>query len=360
MSTAFRVQPQYIQKAQLAWKLKSYGREQDIAQELGRALTLVIVNLFLKGKPVNRVNFIEICQLLGLNWREISGLDVQESPVFSHPVETVDEFKQEWDTVSQVSFEQRQCMPDSSLQTIRQLHPPIEINSGDALVKSSSGVEASAVEEAFDELASTLCEMLRRLTRKVGELLHADRTSIFLVDQERQELGSLIADDGNGGSLIIEMPLGRGIAGLAVTSLKIINIPFDLYDDPRSEQAKQTDKKTGYRTYTVLACPVLNKRKNLVAVVQLINKLKLTYDPKDDLWNKIDINGFTREDEAILTKYALSIIKILEKCQFCYQQIQKLKINAERNQANRIRPNANLIEKLKRQDEQLRKSLARI
>src|SRR4028119_1744076 len=165
MSTALRVQPHYIQKAQLAWKLKSYGREQDIAQELGRALTLVIVNLFLKGKPVNRVNFIEICQLLGLNWREIAGLDAEESPVLSHPVEIADEFKQQWNTDSQVSFEQRQCMPDSSLQAIRQLPSPIEINPGDALVNSSSVVEATAVEEAFDELASTLCEMLRRLTR---------------------------------------------------------------------------------------------------------------------------------------------------------------------------------------------------
>ncbi|HEY9798234.1 MAG TPA: hypothetical protein V6D30_21560, partial [Leptolyngbyaceae cyanobacterium] len=74
MPRLYSVHPRYIQEVNLAWKRKSEGRDQDLADELGRALHIVIVNLFLKGEPVNRLNFIEICQFLGLNWREIAGL----------------------------------------------------------------------------------------------------------------------------------------------------------------------------------------------------------------------------------------------------------------------------------------------
>jgi len=321
MSRAFRVHPKYLQKAKLAWKLKTHGREQYLEQELGRSLLIVIINLFLKGKPVNRVNFLVICQLLGLNWREMAGLDVPES---------------------QCNFPMLDIIPEDTLP-----NPSFEMGVGD-------------VEEALNDLVSTLCKMLRRLTRKAGDLLSADRTSIFLVDQERKELGSLIAEDGSGGSLIIEMPLERGIAGLAATSLEVINIPFDLYDDPRSGEAKKTDQKTGYRTYTILAWPLLNQRKDLVAVVQLINKLKPNHHPKDNLLHRIDRKGFTPEDEALLAKFAPSILKILERCLFCYKLIHKLKKYPGQHPESIVRQNAMLIAKLRGQELKLRKSLAKI
>ncbi len=53
-----------------------------------------------------------------------------------------------------------------------------------------------------------------------------------------------------------------------------MNIPYDFYDDPRSVFAREQEKKTGYRTYTMLALPLLNGRGELVAVVQLLNKLQ--------------------------------------------------------------------------------------
>lgn len=299
MSRLFSVQPKYLQEVNLAWKQKTTGREQDLARQIGRSLPIVINNLFLKGQPVNRLNFIEICELLELDWREIAGLDLQERLV-------------------------------------------------------------SSVEEALDNLVSTHCEMLRRLTRKARDLLGADRASIFLLDSERQQLGSVIADDGSGGSLVIEIPSHKGIAGLAATRLKVINIPFDVYDDVRSEEAKNIDKKTGYRTYTVLAWPLLNKQKNLVAVVQLINKLKSNYNPEDELLSRIDPKGFTQSDEAVLAKFVPSILRTLERCQSCYLLIQKLQENAEYYQADNIQEARKLIARLKQQEQQLRKRLDKI
>jgi ABC-type arginine transport system ATPase subunit len=202
--------------------------------------------------------------------------------------------------------------------------------------------------------------MLRRITRKAGDLVNADRTSIFLLDRQTKVLGTIIADDGAGGCLLIDIPANRGIASLAATSLQIINVPFDVYDDPRSEQAQNTDKKTGYRTYTLLAWPLLNQQQNLIAVVQLINKLQPNNNPADELSKRIDTKGFSKEDEAKLAKFAPSILKILEKCQFCYQLSLKLRKNAGQNKAGSAAQNARLIAQLKRREQQLRRSLNKI
>ncbi|MFB8787394.1 MAG: GAF domain-containing protein [Potamolinea sp.] len=330
MPRSYSVHPKYIKAVNLAWKRKFDGRDQDLADELGRALTLVIVNLFLKGEPVNRVNFTKICQILELNWQEIAGLNLKESPE-TWPILEIDLGK----TIES----------SRALSSVSAFNPTVEL---------------SAVDAAINELVGTLCEMLRRITRKAGDLLRADRTSIFLLDEQRKELGSLIADDGHGGCLLIDIPADKGIAGLAASSLQVINIPFDVYDDPRSQEAQNTDKKTMYRTYTMLAWPLLNKDRNLVAVVQLINKLKPNYLPEDELFKRIDTQGFTQEDEAMFAKFAPSIIKILEKCQFCYQLAQDLRKNPAVAPKDIYLHNSALIKELQRREEQLRMSLNKI
>jgi hypothetical protein len=319
MPKSYSVHPKYIENVQSVWKRKSGGHEQVLAQELG--LSLPMVHLFLQGKSLNGLNFLEICQTLGLNWRKVAGLDMVESAVSSSPV-------------------------DAQL--------------GNTITNPSPIKAVNNVDEAVNDLVGVLCEMLRRLTRKAGDLLGADRTSIFLLDQRRNKLGSINAEDGEGGSLVIEMPINKGIASLAATSSEVINIPFDIYDDPRSEEAKSTDKKTGYRTYTLLAWPLLNEQKNLVAVVQFINKLKPNQDPVYDLSIRIDTNGFTPQDEEQFATFAPSILQILARCQFCYQLTQKLREEAERKPAGVVHHNTKLIAELKQQEQQLRKILDRM
>lgn len=319
MSRSLRVHPQYIHTVKSMWEHKSDGREQFTAEELG--LSLSQIHLFLKGHFVSGLDFLEICQALGLNWREIAGLTPQDSQ-------------------------------DSPLAVDAQLNTSLSNASQDTAVRN--------LNQAIDDLVGVLCEMLRRLTRKVADFIRADRTSIFLRDPQRNLLGSINAEDGEGGSLVIEVPLDRGIASLAATTSSVINIPFDVYNDPRSEEAINTDKKTGYRTYTILAWPLFNKEQNLVAVVQLINKLKPNFDPNIELFRRIDINGFTGEDEALFATFAPSILQILERCQFCYQLTQKLKEETLSKTTDIVRRNTALIAELKQQEQQLRKILDRM
>ncbi len=168
-----------------------------------------------------------------------------------------------------------------------------------------------------------LQEMLHSITLKTGELLGADRTTIFLLDEEKKELWSILAEAEGGRSLEIRIPADKGIAGEVATYKKVINIPFDFYDDPRSGFAQEQEKKTDYRTYTMLALPLLSEKGELVAVVQLLNKLKFSNHSQAPVSEKIDLRGFTRADEQLFQEFAPSIRLILESSRSFYVATQK-------------------------------------
>ncbi|MGB3401935.1 MAG: GAF domain-containing protein [Microcoleaceae cyanobacterium] len=166
--------------------------------------------------------------------------------------------------------------------------------------------------QGFDDILNAT---LRSITLKIGRSLSADRTTIFLFDAERKEFWSIIAETEEGRSLEIRVPADKGIVGEAAALKQVINIPYDFYNDPRSIIAKEQDKKNNYRTYSMLAFPLLNELGDLIAVVQVINKLKPIYADDAPLIDKIDPNGFILEDEQQFSENAPLIRMILES--FC-------------------------------------------
>ncbi len=168
-----------------------------------------------------------------------------------------------------------------------------------------------------------LQEMLHSITLKTGELLGADRTTIFLLDEENKQLWSIVAEGDGDRSLEIRIPADKGIAGEVATFKKVINIPFDFYKDPRSVFAQEQEKRTGYRTYTMLALPLLNEQGQLVAVVQLLNKLNSLNNLEALLSDRIDTRGFTGADEQLFQEFAPSIRLILESSRSFYMATQK-------------------------------------
>ncbi|WP_293045100.1 MULTISPECIES: AAA-like domain-containing protein [unclassified Moorena] len=177
--------------------------------------------------------------------------------------------------------------------------------------------------EGFDSIFN---EMLRSITFKTGEILQADRTTIFLLDEAKNELWSIVAKGEGGDSEEIRVPADKGIAGYVAQTKKTVNIPYDLYDDTRSNTAKQWDTKTGYRTYTMLALPLLDEHGDLVAVVQLLNKLKQPPVLDAPLADKINTKGFTPEDEELFAQFARSIQMILKSSRLFYKAAQKQRI----------------------------------
>ncbi len=53
---------------------------------------------------------------------------------------------------------------------------------------------------------AVLYEMLQKITLKTGELLNADRATIFVLDEEQNELWAIVAKDRHGKNLEIRFP----------------------------------------------------------------------------------------------------------------------------------------------------------
>jgi len=167
-----------------------------------------------------------------------------------------------------------------------------------------------------------LDEMLQAIRGKIGELLSADRTTIFLLDADKNQLWTNVrSEDGKNVEIRISTE-PTSIAGEVATYGNIVNIPFDFFDDPRSTQAKKQYELTGYRTYSMLAMPLLNDDDRLVAVVQLLNKLRIN-ENSIPLEERVDNIGFTEEDQALFAQFAPSMRLILESSQAFYSAAQK-------------------------------------
>jgi HD-GYP domain-containing protein (c-di-GMP phosphodiesterase class II) len=148
-----------------------------------------------------------------------------------------------------------------------------------------------------------LDRLLQLILGEVTKVMEADRSSLFLVDRERNELWSKIAQ----GLEVreIRIKIGMGIAGFVAQTGKVVNIP-DAYADSRFNQ--ETDLRTGYRTRTILCGPMLNKLNEVIGVLQVLNK-------RDGI--------FTAEDEELLLALSSQAAVAIENA-ILYEDIQKL------------------------------------
>ena len=123
-----------------------------------------------------------------------------------------------------------------------------------------------------------LDNLLPVIISKTTEVIDAERSSLFIYDEETNEMWSKVAEGMD--SKEIRFPVGVGIAGDVAKTLKTVNIP-DAYKDNRFNPA--FDKETNYRTKSILCMPMLNNEGALVGVVQVLNKKDgSTFDDKDE------------------------------------------------------------------------------
>lgn len=115
---------------------------------------------------------------------------------------------------------------------------------------------------------SMLERSLFAFTRKLSQMVGAERASLFLVDSTRESLILRVTEqlpvheD-------IRIPIDSGIAGAVATTGKAV-IVEDAYQDDRFNP--EVDLKFGYRTKSILALPIYNRDGEVFAVVQLLNR----------------------------------------------------------------------------------------
>lgn len=122
-----------------------------------------------------------------------------------------------------------------------------------------------------------ITRLLTLIMDSVTRMLAAERSTLFIVDHNTQELWSRIAQ--GTGLTEIRLPLGKGIAGHVARTRERINIP-DAYADPRFDQA--TDRRTGFRTRSILCFPLFDREDEVLGVIQVLNKQAGTFTAADE------------------------------------------------------------------------------
>jgi Nif-specific regulatory protein len=179
------------------------------------------------------------------------------------------------------------------------------------LLKSIAAISA---ERDFDFLLELLC-------REAATVLGAERTTIFLLDQQKKEVWSRVAL-GLEKTMEIRVAAGRGIVGHVIKTGQMVNVP-DAYADPRFN--REVDEKTGYKTKNLLAAPLRTKEGKVLGSFQVVNKLA---------------GAFTVEDEELLQFLASQAATAIENAQY-FEDLR-------RAQDSLVRENATLREQVGR------------
>ena len=142
--------------------------------------------------------------------------------------------------------------------------------------------------------------LLRLIAEATVTMVGAERATIYIVDQERQEFWSRVATGKGVGE--IRFPLGVGIAGTVAQTGLTISIP-DAYADPRFNP--ESDKRTGFHTRNLLTIAMTGHDGVVIGVFQAINKKS---------------GEFTIEDEITLGSLASSAAVAVENAQLVTAQ----------------------------------------
>ncbi len=146
-------------------------------------------------------------------------------------------------------------------------------------------VEMSAIQQIGKALSSELNteRLLLLIMDEVTRLMNAERSTFYIVDNERGELWSKIAQKAE--IKEIRLKIGTGIAGHVAKTGEVINIE-DAYNDSRFDPS--TDKKTGYRTRSILCMPIFEPKKDdkrdpeIIGVLQILNKKDGVFGQSDE------------------------------------------------------------------------------
>ena len=149
-----------------------------------------------------------------------------------------------------------------------------------------------ANDEAYESL---LDQALRAFTYKLAQIENAERASLFLVDERSGELWLRVAQGDSDANVGLRIPLGSGIAGHVAATGRSVRIE-DAYADARFNP--EVDRRTGFRTRSILCVPLADRAGGVFAVAQLLNRK--------------DGRPFDEGDERLFSEFAGSIAVLLE------------------------------------------------
>jgi Nif-specific regulatory protein len=147
-----------------------------------------------------------------------------------------------------------------------------------------------------------LDDLLKNVVDRIALSMNADRGTLYLVDAARGELFSKAAHLPE--LKEIRLKLGQGVAGHVARSGETINASRTSHE---LRFFGEIDRRTGYRTRSILAMPVRDHRGRIIGVLQVLNKKG---------------GPFNQEDEALLARLAGQAAAALEATTL-YQELRR-------------------------------------
>ena len=118
--------------------------------------------------------------------------------------------------------------------------------------------------------------LIRQIEQAAVNVLVCERATVFVLDKSTGNLCSLLVDRFEK----IHISPDVGIAGSCFNSGNVINVA-DAYGDPRFNKA--IDLETGFITRNILAAPLLAEEKNVIGVLEVLNKNGGAFGKWDEL-----------------------------------------------------------------------------
>lgn len=169
----------------------------------------------------------------------------------------------------------------------------------------------------------SIFEVLKNIVHVAVDITNAERGTLYLVDKLKGELWSVIAMESE--LQEIRLKIGEGLAGHVAMNGETINIK-DAKKDKRFKP--DFDKASGYKTKSVICFPIKNKNKEIVGVLQLLNKQEGEFTKRDEsfleafsIHSAIAINNSLMHREQLL---------INEKLNKAYKDLNEAKQEAEK------------------------------
>jgi GAF domain-containing protein len=114
---------------------------------------------------------------------------------------------------------------------------------------------------------------LSLMTDHINLKIGAERSSIFLHNKHTNELWTILST----GIEKIHVPTEKGIVGYVFRTKESVienNVNKNVYF------LSEIDKTSGYVTRNIVACPIFNSKREVIGVLELLNKSTL-FDEKD-------------------------------------------------------------------------------
>ncbi|MGH9532328.1 MAG: SpoIIE family protein phosphatase, partial [Terriglobales bacterium] len=154
-----------------------------------------------------------------------------------------------------------------------------------------------------------LGELLDLILKIARTEVKADRGTVFVVDRKQNEIWSIVASGLDREE--IRVVIGHGVAGRVAETGETVNVA-DAYTLPFHDRS--FDQKFGYRTSSLLCLPIRHHDKEIVGVIQLLNKQG---------------GAFTADDQDFLSKLSGHMAMALENARLHRDALEKQRMERE-------------------------------